>query len=173
MQVLFPDMITPRANEFVNASGISYAGGSSGWTNGNGIVQLQVAAASQVLIQSGTPQQQVTTPPAGTLGPPSSLSEAAQGHKTSCRARRPRGHGADGRGRAPIRIHRNNGGTPVSLQVSSRRQARRCRQGSGRRRCGCGCGRRDSPSPRAPAPPRLRGRASSCTRAPAETRRTP
>jgi hypothetical protein len=70
VQVLFANLVTPRPNEFVNAAGISYAGGTGGWTNGNGIVQLQVRAASQVLIRSGTAQQQVTTPPAGTLGCP-------------------------------------------------------------------------------------------------------
>lgn len=70
VQVLRPDMITPRPNQFVNASGISWAGGTGGWTNGNGIVQLQVRSASQVLIQSGPAQQQVATPPPGTLGCP-------------------------------------------------------------------------------------------------------
>ncbi|HEY0015605.1 MAG TPA: carboxypeptidase-like regulatory domain-containing protein [Longimicrobium sp.] len=70
VQVLFSNMVTPRANEFVNAAGISYAGGTGGWTNGNGIVQLQVRAASQVLLRSGTAQQTVTTPAPGTLGCP-------------------------------------------------------------------------------------------------------
>jgi hypothetical protein len=70
VQVLFSNMVTPRANEFVNAVGVSYAGGTGGWTNGSGIVQLPVRASSQVLVQSGTAQQTVTTPTPGTLGCP-------------------------------------------------------------------------------------------------------
>lgn len=70
VQVLQPDMITPRPNEFVNATGVSYAGFTGGWTNGTGTVQLQVRSASLVLIQAGPAQQQVPTPPPGTLGCP-------------------------------------------------------------------------------------------------------
>ncbi|HEX5870092.1 MAG TPA: hypothetical protein VFY65_06745, partial [Longimicrobium sp.] len=70
VQVLFAGTATPRPNEFVNAAGVSYAGGTGGWTNGNGIVQLRVRAASQVLLRSGTAQQLVVTPPPGTLGCP-------------------------------------------------------------------------------------------------------
>lgn len=70
VRVLRADKVTPRVNQFVGATGISYAGFTQGWTNGNGIVQLQVRSSSQVLIQSGPVQQPVATPPAGTLGCP-------------------------------------------------------------------------------------------------------
>lgn len=70
VRTLRADKITPRPNQFVTATGISYAGATQGWTNPQGVVQLQVRAASQVLIQSGPAQQPVTTPPAGTTGCP-------------------------------------------------------------------------------------------------------
>ncbi|HEX2076249.1 MAG TPA: carboxypeptidase-like regulatory domain-containing protein [Longimicrobium sp.] len=70
VRVLRADKVTPRPNQFVSATGISYAGATQGWTNGQGVVQLQVRSASQVLIQSGPAQQPVTTPPPGTTGCP-------------------------------------------------------------------------------------------------------
>ncbi|HEX6373180.1 MAG TPA: carboxypeptidase-like regulatory domain-containing protein [Longimicrobium sp.] len=70
VRVLRTDKVTPRPNQWVSATGISYAGFTQGWTNGNGVVQLQVRSSSQVLLQSGPAQQTVNTPPAGTLGCP-------------------------------------------------------------------------------------------------------
>lgn len=70
VRVLRSDKVTPRPNEWVSATGISYAGFTQGWTNPTGIVQLQVPSSSQTLIQSGPVQQPVATPPAGTTGCP-------------------------------------------------------------------------------------------------------
>jgi hypothetical protein len=70
VRVLRTDNVTPQPNQFVGATGISYAGFTQGWTNAQGVVQLQVRSSSQVLIQSGPVQQPVTTPPAGTPGCP-------------------------------------------------------------------------------------------------------
>ncbi|HEX2208522.1 MAG TPA: hypothetical protein VHG93_12625, partial [Longimicrobium sp.] len=70
VRVLRLDKVTPRPNEWVGATGVSYAGFTQGWTDGVGVVQLQVPPSSQVLIQSGPVQQQVTSPPAGTPGCP-------------------------------------------------------------------------------------------------------
>lgn len=70
VRVLRKDKVTPQPNLFVTATGISYAGFTQGWTNTQGVVQLQVPSSSQTLIQAGPVQQPVTTPPAGTLGCP-------------------------------------------------------------------------------------------------------
>lgn len=70
VRTLRVDKVTPRPNQYVLATGISYAGSSQGWTNTQGLVQLQVRSASQVLIQSGPAQQAVNTPAPGTPGCP-------------------------------------------------------------------------------------------------------
>lgn len=70
VRVLRTDKVTPQPNQFVSATGISYAGFTQGWTNTQGVVQLQVPSNAQTLIQSGPVQQPVTTPPAGTPGCP-------------------------------------------------------------------------------------------------------
>jgi hypothetical protein len=70
VRTLRPDKVTPRPNQFVTATGVSYAGFTQGWTNAQGLVQLQVRSASQVLVQAGPAQQTVNTPPPGTPGCP-------------------------------------------------------------------------------------------------------
>lgn len=69
VRVVRPDG-TPRPNEYVSATGISYAGITDGWTDGTGVVRLPVGAAAQVQVAAGPAQQIVTTPPAGTTGCP-------------------------------------------------------------------------------------------------------
>lgn len=70
VRVLRADKVTPRPNEWVSATGISYAGFTQGWTGTAGVVQLQVPPSQQTLVQSGPAQQAVNTPPAGTTGCP-------------------------------------------------------------------------------------------------------
>jgi hypothetical protein len=70
VQTLQSNQVTPRPNQFVTATGISYAGFTQGWTNTSGLVQLQVRSASQVLVQAGPAQQTVNTPAPGTPGCP-------------------------------------------------------------------------------------------------------
>lgn len=60
----------PRVNQFVTATGISYAGVTQGWTNNGGLVQLVVRASSLVSVAAGPASQVVNTPAPGTPGCP-------------------------------------------------------------------------------------------------------
>ncbi|MET0396889.1 MAG: carboxypeptidase-like regulatory domain-containing protein [Longimicrobiaceae bacterium] len=66
VRVLRADNVTPRPFEFVSANGISYSGNTQGWTNTQGLVSLQVRAASQVSVAAGPVAQTVTTPATAT-----------------------------------------------------------------------------------------------------------
>lgn len=70
IEVLRTDKITPRPNEFVNVTAISYAGAGGDWTDAAGLVQFQVLSSSQLSITAGTASATVTTPPLGTPGCP-------------------------------------------------------------------------------------------------------
>jgi hypothetical protein len=70
VQVLRADNVTPRVNEYVAASGISYAGFTQDWTNTSGLVQLQVPALSQTAVKTGGLVQTVSAPPLGNPGCP-------------------------------------------------------------------------------------------------------
>lgn len=70
IQVLRLDKVTPRPNEFVDVTALSYAGNGGDWTDAAGLVQFQVLSSSQLQITAGPAQQIVTTPPAGTPGCP-------------------------------------------------------------------------------------------------------
>jgi hypothetical protein len=66
VRVLRADKVTPRPFEFVTATGVSYFGNTQGWTNTQGLVSLQVRAASQVSVAAGPVTQTVTTPATST-----------------------------------------------------------------------------------------------------------
>jgi hypothetical protein len=70
VRVLQADNVTPRVNEYVAATGITYAGFTQGWTNTSGVVQLLVPANSVTDIKTGPTVQPVSAPAAGTPGCP-------------------------------------------------------------------------------------------------------
>lgn len=66
VRVLRADKVTPNPFQFVTAAGVSYFGTTQGWTNTQGLVSLQVRAASQVAVSAGPATQTVTTPATAT-----------------------------------------------------------------------------------------------------------
>lgn len=65
LRVLRSDNVTPRPYEFAGVTGISYSGFTQGWTDGQGMVTLNVRASSQVRAEAGPVSQTVNTPGPG------------------------------------------------------------------------------------------------------------
>lgn len=57
------------SNLSVTASGLSYFGGAESWTDANGFATLPLGAGQQVIVRAGSASVTLTTPPAGSSGP--------------------------------------------------------------------------------------------------------
>lgn len=60
----------PRANQFVEATGVNWRGPSSGWTDASGNVDLQVRSSSTASVEAGPVTQTVSTPATSTTCTP-------------------------------------------------------------------------------------------------------